>query len=1076
MDRIFLLFILLLLCKILFAQPKGLNPDKTLDKYLVESWTKENGLVSNKLNSGVQDSEGFLWIASYNGFSQFDGVKFLNKSKRNLPVLSTNGIYVIEKDQRNIVWFGTQGSGLIAYQNGKYHSFKDSTILKNYSIEDIYVESKDKLWIGSRGKGVYIYDYQQFKHFNTCPKLLDVTVGTIYKDKSGAIWFGTQGNGLIIYKDGKFKILDEKNGLKNNVEMIIEDKKGVFWLGTTSGLFTYDGKKITEVSAFKNNNVIEILEDSYGSIWFATADGLFRKNGKTNIFEKITEKNGLPDKHISHLFFDNENSLWITTYNAGLCRIRDSKFINYDILDGLKANGVTAAAELDQNRILVGTENGLSVIQGDSVVSFDLKTKLDNFRIRTILFDSRKNIWIGTNNGLIKMNPNGKETFFSQKNLLPEDLVRYVFEDKEGFIWIGTRNKGIIKIDKKDQKVAEFNKENGLNSNFIMSINQAQNGDMLIATNSGGLNILKKNLENESFTEKEQMPTNVIFYAHKDENQVIWVASNGGLSRIENKKIVNYSNKQGLPAEGVYDIIEDKNNNFWLPTAEGIIKVKRKELDAFAKDNSQKINWILYDKGAGILGECNGTCKAIYTKNGDLWFPTIGGLCTTKPEQEVKNTQIPLIKITEFNVDEHSVNLEKSIVLDAQTQRIVINFSVLSFIRPEKVKFKYKLEGFDKNWIEGNDQHRYAIYTNLEHGKYTFKIKASNNDGLWNEEGDQIAFEIEPYFYQTTQFILVMIFAFLLSIFGFYKWRIRAVSIRNLMLEKLISQRTSELQSEKNKLEKQENETQIAYQRVEKTYEILKQKNQDITDSIRYAQTVQQGFLPRTLKINLFFEEHFIIYKAKDFVSGDFYFFSGEKNPAGIFMAAIDCTGHGIPAAFMSIVGNTLLSEIINQKQIASPAQILDMLNEGVIRALNQKENSNDDGMDICLCRLTKNIDMEITFSGAKRPLFYTKNQVLHELKGDHKAIGGLKTKKLFFTEQQIILQKNDLIYLTTDGFMDQNNLEREKFGTNQFKELLQKNMNLSLAKQRDILESTLQDHQKNAEQRDDITVWGLRL
>lgn len=257
---------------------------------------------------------------------------------------------------------------------------------------------------------------------------------------------------------------------------------------------------------------------------------------------------------------------------------------------------------------------------------------------------------------------------------------------------------------------------------------------------------------------------------------------------------------------------------------------------------------------------------------------------------------------------------------------------------------------------------------------------------------------------------------------------------------------------------------------------IIEQKNQHIMSSIKYAERIQQAILPPNEKIANAFNEYFVIFKPKDIVSGDFYWFSQIQE--NIFIAVVDCTGHGVPGALLSIIGNTMLNKIVNENRVFDPASIIEHLHQSV-RMILKQENKNaetTDGMDVCLCKVSKDIG-KIIFAGAKRPLYHFTDSKLVEIKGDRKSVGGKqKENKRTFTNKSIDVQHGDIIYLTSDGFADQNNSEGKKYGSKRLKEFLQSNANLTLAKQKEILLSELHYHQGSEEQRDDITVIGIKI
>ncbi|MBX2843855.1 MAG: SpoIIE family protein phosphatase [Flammeovirgaceae bacterium] len=285
------------------------------------------------------------------------------------------------------------------------------------------------------------------------------------------------------------------------------------------------------------------------------------------------------------------------------------------------------------------------------------------------------------------------------------------------------------------------------------------------------------------------------------------------------------------------------------------------------------------------------------------------------------------------------------------------------------------------------------------------------------------------------------------------------------------------------KLKKRKNELTLFKSKLELTIGDLEDNNLKITDSIRYAQTIQYAILPQEELMRKYFSDIFIIYRPKDIVSGDFYWFANAQNDSKndvALIAVVDCTGHGVPGAFMSLIGNTILNEIVDRKLSLDTDEILELLDKEIVSALKQDEKQNDDGMDICLCKLEK-VDDNITkvnFTGAKRPLYYiiSKDHSLKYLKGDNKMIGGLQKKKRQFTSESFFLQKGDMLYLSTDGYVDQNNKENLKIGKRKFADLLQEVVELPLNEQKRVFEDKLDTHQNGQEQRDDITLIGIKI
>ncbi len=299
-------------------------------------------------------------------------------------------------------------------------------------------------------------------------------------------------------------------------------------------------------------------------------------------------------------------------------------------------------------------------------------------------------------------------------------------------------------------------------------------------------------------------------------------------------------------------------------------------------------------------------------------------------------------------------------------------------------------------------------------------------------------------------------------------------------ISRKINKQNADLEKSNHDLNQTKGELETKIDEIQNLNKEVTAKNQKITDSIRYAQTIQEAILPPTIEFEKAFADHFVLYSPKDLVSGDFYWMSNQYTLEGqkTVIAAVDCTGHGVPGAFMSMIGNTLLNEIVNQEKIFDTAQILTRLHEGVKKSLQQNNMSNDDGMDVCICTLHFNEDetAHVQFTGAKRPLYYFQNSFLQNLRGDVKSIGGRDRKHKPFTTQDLYLMKGDCLYLITDGFSDQQNADNKKYGTTRLLELLEKNATLPLSIQKQELNDELKTHSWSVEQRDDITILGVKI
>ena len=414
-----------------------------------------------------------------------------------------------------------------------------------------------------------------------------------------------------------------------------------------------------------------------------------------------------------------------------------------------------------------------------------------------------------------------------------------------------------------------------------------------------------------------------------------------------------------------------------------------------------------------------------------------------------------------------------SIELSYRHSVFSFEFASLHFASPQKNKYRYKMVGFDDDWITTDASKRFATYTNLPGGEYTFIVQASNSDGVWNNKGTSIHITIIPPFYKTKWFYAILTLLVLLAIYIFIKIRERQLILEKEHLETMVKERTQELNQQKEELKLQS-------ELLAKSNEDLTRSNMLITDSISYAKRIQEAMLPTIDHIKTYLPSSFIFFRPKDIVSGDFYWFYEHKNR--LYLAVADCTGHGVPGAFMSMIGNTLLNEIVIDKEESVPSEILEKLNTGVIKALNQDVESTvqtqDDGMDITLCCIDLNTQ-RLEIACANHSAYIIDGENIELVQGDLYSIGGMFTNVVQrkFTNHSFPLRKGMQIYMFSDGYQDQFGGPRnKKFLASKFKEMLFENRELEMDKNAEILNTAFEAWKGRNKQLDDVLVVGFKF
>lgn len=1052
--RLILLLFLFLSLPLTGDAQEAPDPAKQLTQYMLDNWTTDDQLPTNTLLHLYQTREGYLWISSYDGLTRFDGLNFTVFNPENTPAFKGNTFTQMEQDRDGTLWIGSYGSGLIAYREGKFKTYPFDPLIKSLCID----KKERDLWIGTSSQGVFRFNGEDFRPALFRP-LRGVTILDFEQDKKHNTWIATAGNGLVRHQNGEYIQLTTADGLLGNtVSALLADRNGKLWVGSNGGLQVLDQNGFRTFASLKGFVINRVLEDAAGTIWVSTWDGLFRKLPNSDNFEVLDETNGLTHANTTDLFAGRSGDLWIGTYWAGLFRLSDGQFLNYTPQEGLgKAIPLSVCAYGD-GRYLIGTDQGnLFQVRNNRVSPFPLKTKLPK-ALRHLFTDSKGNLWIGHYNGVLKRTPQGREVLFRSGENFPSGMVRQILEAQDGTIWIASMG-GLVSIET-DGKQRVWGVQDGLSSEQVMAIAQHNDGSIWVGTNGEGLNYLNPETGKVNvFRKADGLASNLVLNLHSTPEGVLWVACNGGLTRYQNGKFFTFNAQNGLPVTTPFDFIIDKIDYAWIPTNRGVLRVSLRVLEEVATGQIKQLHSIrLFNRQDGMArSEYAGPNKAFRDEKGRLWFPTIGGVAMIDPTKISRNTKPLPVYINKLSVDGKERRLSgKSLRLPAGSQRFAFHYTALSLEAPLKTRFRCRLMPFEEEWVDMG-ANRTAVYTNLPHGEHIFEVSAANSDGIWSAKTATLRFEVAPYFYQTYWFWAVLVLVSLLLLAGVYRWRSFQIRERNRFLERQVKRRTAELE--------------------EKNFQIEK-KNRSIMSSLQYAQRIQRAVMPDPERISELLPQAFVWLQPRDIVSGDFYWVT-EKDGRIIFTAA-DCTGHGVPGAFMSVLGIESLEDIVNKRGITEAGKILDALHESVQKALQQGVQRVEDGMDMAVCSIDPTVG-RLEFAGAKNPLIWVEDGEVHELKGDRMAIGGFKhgkSRSVFKTHYVPLFSPKGTpsrFYMFSDGFQDQfGGPEGRKFMKARLKRLLEEIHQESPKEQQKRLQRAFKDWKGDLNQTDDVLLVGF--
>lgn len=1031
----------------------------------------QNGLSQSNVSGIIQDSAGFIWLATESGVSRFDGRNFVHFTTED--GLADNNVSAIFLDGNQKIWLGHENGALSVYDGKVFTPIHSRLLPKDKKIYGFFQDRGGSLWVATATAGAIrimnpsksVSSKLQIKVYSGREGLSQY-VFSGGEDEKGNLWFLTDIGIKIMNKSNRsFEFFRTPDMPPGQITSLVQDKDHNFLIGTSSGnvsrfvVKTHSFEHLIKTEDLNNINtggvpnfVYTIFEDSKGNVWASIFNyGVCRYTKSTKSITLFTTQNGLAVNKVKSISEDREGNILLGTLGEGMEVFTSEKFISFTKKDGLPDKQVWAICKDRSGNYWFGTNDGISIYnpsekKGSAFKTLTVADGLPSNNIRALTADRNGNIWIGTWGGkVVKYDVQAKHIVYDPSlNDIVNPFVSCLMVDKKNNLWIGTIE-GVVRYDLSTGNIKTMRTINGLSDNDISTLFEDSKGNIWIGTKQRAITVFDgKNYK--KIGRDNGLTYSSITSIAEDKDHQIWVGTEGGGAFVyDGKSFRNYKIKQGLISDFVTLIVTDSKNNVWLGTNKGLSKYD--PANGSFRD---------YSRSEGFTG-VETKARAVYRDDeNNLWFGTVNGAFKYSPPADVPVALEPVLKLTGFKVNLEDYVPEKEVNLSYEQNSLRFEFVGISLSNPEAVTYKMKLEGYDKAWKPATTQN-FENYSNLAPNKYKFNLIACNSSGICNSQPFTMQINIAPPFWKTWWFYLVIVLVITGSLFAYIKIRERKLRQEKKILEDKVSERTAEV--------------------VQKNME-LDEINKDITASIRYAKRIQDAILPPDEFVKKHLADSFVLFKPKDIVSGDFYWMADKKDK--VIFTAVDCTGHGVPGAFMSIVGHNLLDRIVMEQNILQPAQILDELNKSIgdtLRQTDLEDNTVRDGMDIALCVYDKSTRV-LEYAGAYNPLWLIRNGELTEIKADKMPIGNQKFGTIkHFTLHRLQMEKGDSIYLFSDGFADQfGGPAGKKFKTSSFKQLLLSSQHLSMKEQGRLLNATTEDWRGTHEQVDDILVWGTRF
>jgi len=797
---------------------RALDPNRMASQYIHDRWGSARGFTGGSVSSIAQTPDGYLWLGSDKGLYRFDGMTFRQFPQATPTALPIGPVQALMTDAQGNLWIVLQTTRILRYRDGKFELGRDEA---EEGITAITKGKDGNALFASLALGVLTYNSGKFEMLAapggrtnytasasnevydqlttrrawatgvTAHRLAEPNsaVLSMAETADGKIWLGTQDKGLFYLRDGKISGVSKPSDVQK-INCILPFSNGELWIGTNRGLARWYGSEITATGvppALLHTPILSLAQDRDSNIWIGTPQGLFRYNTQGLLPTDNVNANLTASSAVNAIFEDREANLWVGTAR-GVERLRDSPFVTFSPAKGQTSEGNGPVYVDNQERTwfapLSGGLHWLKGTQNETVAN----DGLSNDVIYSIT-GSPGEVWVGRQRGgLTRLRFDGSalnSKTFTHLDGLAQDNVYAVYQGRDGAVWAGTLNAGLSEF--KDGRFTSYTAENGLASNTVTAIAQSSDGAMWFGT-PNGLNSLSQGSWH-AFTTQHGLPSAEINCLFEDAAHVLWIGTANGIASFSAGKIQPSPNLPANLREQILGIAEDRNGGLWIDTVNRVLRVPRDKLLNGTLADADLHEFSLTDGLNGVEG-VKRQQSVVADDAGRIWFSMNHGLSEVDPARLNASSAPVILKIESLSADNVPVDLTTNIRIPSSRHRIVFSFSGLSLSVPERVRYRYRLDGFDRGWSEPVAAHD-AVYTNLSPGSYQFHIIASNSDGVWNEAGASLPITIAPEFYQTKWFFALCALLAGAIAWAAYQRHLQQVTARlDLQYKERLSERT----------------------------------------------------------------------------------------------------------------------------------------------------------------------------------------------------------------------------------------------------------------------------------------------
>jgi signal transduction histidine kinase/ligand-binding sensor domain-containing protein len=762
-------------------------------QYRIDQWTADDGLPQNSVFGIVQTQDGYLWLATVDGLARFDGARFTIFNKSNSPGIINNRFVNLFEDGRGDLWAGTEESGIVRFSGGRFEHFGADAGIP-HSVGSIVADADDGAIFYGDNQTIRFRDgkfspFEERSNFSPPARAARSSSVKIFCRSSDS-----ENNFLECFINRRWIIFSLADGSPKEKFLLAaqaanfngsrfgslaQEANGTIWLITADGRVARaengrvtavfderDGLPKYPLRFMTGSRLGLVAKDADGSLWLVDLPSM----QKELLLKKAAVPPPLERAEILSTYRDGEDNLWFGTTRDGLFRARKQIITAYSETDGITEKNIYPIYEDRAGTIWIGATGGLFKYENGT---FALIKSTQDFLVNAIGEDAAGRILI-SDGGTLYVQENNRFVPFERGKIPGDGYIYAIHADRENALWVGSNYNGLGRF--KDGVLESFTTADGLAGNDVKVIIEARAGGLWIGTYDGLTHY--KDGRFTSWREADGLPSRTVRSLYEDADGTLWIGSyDGGLGRFKDGKFTRYNTKTGLPNDGAFQILEDDNRHFWISSNRGIYSVAKDELNEFADGRRAGVTAVAYGKSDGMLNaECNGgrSPAGIRARDGRLWFPTQDGVAVIAPRNIKSNSQPPPVVIETIKIDNNDSEFDKEkseIQIEPSQQNFEVAYTALSFINSENLRFKYRLEGLDDDWIDAGTR-RLAYFSHVPPGAYTFRVIAANTDGVWNEHGATLKIVVLSPFYRTWWFLLTCTGLCSLIIYAIYRRRV----------------------------------------------------------------------------------------------------------------------------------------------------------------------------------------------------------------------------------------------------------------------------------------------------------------